>query len=49
MRAKYTNVCIPDQLLAEVDTIVKSGKRGYSSRAEFVKEAIREKLDRMKE
>ena len=41
-RGGYTSVCIPRRLLDEVDQILEKG--GYSSRAEFVKEAVRKNL-----
>ena len=37
-------VWCPDSLRDEVERIVKSGKKGYKSIAEFIKEAIREKM-----
>ena len=44
MRAKYTNVAIPEELAKEIDSFVKKSKLGFRSRAEFVVEAIREKM-----
>ena len=44
-RKKYTNVAIPEELAAEIDTYVKKNQKlGFRSRAEFVVEAIRNKL-----
>ena len=43
---KYVTVRLPKELVNEIDEIV--GTRGYKSRAEFVKEAIRKKLDIIK-
>lgn len=48
MHIRYITVQLPEMLIGEVDEILTSGKRGYSSRAEFIKEAIREKLEKMK-
>ena len=45
----YANIQIPKELADEIDDLVKSKYRGYTSRAEFVKEACREKLDKLKE
>lgn len=43
-RAKYTNVAIPEDLAKEIDNFIKKSKLGFRSRAEFVIEAIRQKL-----
>lgn len=37
----FTTVALPDELIEEIDIIVKSKKFGYRSRPELVKEAIR--------
>lgn len=47
-REGYIQVSIPEQLIKEVDQIVKEKKKGYSSRAEFVKQSIRAMLKEMK-
>ncbi|HLC32578.1 MAG TPA: ribbon-helix-helix domain-containing protein [Candidatus Nanoarchaeia archaeon] len=44
MRKNYVNVSVPSELVYEVDKVWKKSKKGYRSRAEFVLEAIREKL-----
>jgi len=44
-KAQYTTVHLPIELLKIVDCIIKDGKYGYSSRAEFVKDAIRRYLE----
>ena len=41
---EYTTVRLPKELMEEVDKILKRGVMGYKSRAEFIKEAMREKL-----
>jgi len=41
---EYTTVRLPKELIEEIDKILKHGVMGYKSRAEFIKEAIREKL-----
>ncbi len=48
MRAKYTNVAIPEPLAKEIDHIVKISKLGYTSRAQFVLEAIHTKMENYK-
>ena len=44
---KYRSIRLPEELLDEVEKEVKSGKKGYKSIAEFVKDAIRVKLLQM--
>ena len=44
MRKKYTNIAIPEELAAEIDKVVTKSKLGYTSRAQFVIEAIRERI-----
>ncbi len=41
---KYRSVRLPQELVDEVESIVRNGKRGYKSIAEYIKEAIREKM-----
>jgi hypothetical protein len=41
---EYTTVRLPKELMDEIDQIIKHGTMGYKSRAELVKEAIRDKL-----
>jgi len=43
MKMGYVTLKIPEELIKAIDEIV-IGKYGYRSRAEFVKEAIRDKL-----
>lgn len=38
---KYTNVALPDDLVATMDKVIKKGGLGYKSRGEFTKEAVR--------
>jgi metal-responsive CopG/Arc/MetJ family transcriptional regulator len=45
MRKKYTNVGIPEELAKEIDALIKKLKLGFRSRAEFVVEAIRQKIE----
>ncbi len=37
----YVNVKLPEELVREVDKLVKDGTSGYRSRGEFVAEAAR--------
>ena len=46
MRKKYTNVAIPEELAKEIDKLISKSKLGYTSRAQFVMEAIRQKNKR---
>ncbi|MBT4604278.1 ribbon-helix-helix protein, CopG family [archaeon] len=48
MRAKYTNVAIPEELAHQIDKLIKKSKLGYTSRAQFVLEAIRAKMEAQK-
>jgi len=45
MRARYVNVSIPEDLAKKIDDFIKHVKSGYSSRAEFVREAVRVRMD----
>ena len=46
MRKNYVNVSIPSSLINSMDKVWKKSSKGYRSRAEFVIEAIRDKVDR---
>tara|TARA_Y100000034_G_C6810869_1_gene364391 strand:+ start:276 stop:422 length:147 start_codon:yes stop_codon:yes gene_type:complete len=48
MRKNYINVSIPSELVELIDSTWKKSKKGYRSRAEFLIEAVREKIDREK-
>jgi metal-responsive CopG/Arc/MetJ family transcriptional regulator len=41
----YTTVRLPKELILEIDDIIRRRVRGYKSRSEFIKEAIRRRLD----
>ncbi|MBU3940705.1 MAG: ribbon-helix-helix domain-containing protein [Nanoarchaeota archaeon] len=43
-RKIYVNVSFPLELIKEIDKTWKKSKKGYRSRAEFVLQAVREKL-----
>ena len=40
----FTTIALPDELIKEVDEIIKDYIQGYRSRPEFIKEAIRKLL-----
>lgn len=42
---KYTTVHIPNALAALIDNLIESGEFAYSSRSEFVKDALRRFLE----
>lgn len=48
MAKRYVNVKIPVELADEIDKILERRLLGYRSRAEFVAEAIRDKLIQVK-
>ena len=39
---------IPEELIKEIDKILASHKGGYESRPEFIKEAVRKRLEEIK-
>lgn len=43
-RDDYTTLKIPSGIIKNIDKIVNDKKYGYSSRAEFVKEAVRKHI-----
>ena len=43
---KYTNIAIPSELAEKIDEIIKNKGMGYKSRGEFVKEAVRNHLNK---
>lgn len=47
-RKGYTTIALPDELVKEIDDIVKTKKKGYTSRGELVKEAVRSFLKEIK-
>jgi len=46
---QYVNVKIPQELVEEIERLIKKKKLGYRSRAEFVIEACRERILRIRE
>jgi len=45
---RYTNIALPDDLIEQIDNIIKKKGYGYKSRAELAKEAIRNLLREIK-
>ena len=41
---KYRSVRLPEELVDQVEEVIKSGKYGYKSIAEFIKVAVRDEL-----
>jgi len=48
MAKKYRTVGLPEELYKECEAIVKSEKLSYSSISEFVKDAVRRRLEEIK-
>ncbi len=46
---RYTNVALPDDLVEQINKIIKKRGLGYKSRGEFVKEAVRNQLRELKQ
>jgi Arc/MetJ-type ribon-helix-helix transcriptional regulator len=44
-RKKYRMIGLPEELYLEVERIVDAGKYGYASVSEFVKDAVRRRLE----
>jgi metal-responsive CopG/Arc/MetJ family transcriptional regulator len=47
-RGHFVSVSIPEDLIKEIDKIIGKGKGGYESRPEFIKEAVRKRLEELK-
>jgi metal-responsive CopG/Arc/MetJ family transcriptional regulator len=45
---EYTTVRLPKELMNHVDTFIQTQNLGYTSRAEVVKDAVRDFLSKMK-
>ena len=46
MRKRYVNVGIPAELVEMIDRVWRTSGKDFRSRAEFVIEAVREKIDK---
>lgn len=42
------SVSIPEELIKEIDKLLEKSKFGYESRPEFIKEAVRKRLEEIK-
>jgi metal-responsive CopG/Arc/MetJ family transcriptional regulator len=47
-RGRFVSVSIPEELIKEVDRILLSRKGDYESRPEFIKDAVRRRLEEVK-
>lgn len=47
-RKGYTTVALPDTLMVEVDELLEKRVQGYTSRPELIKDAVREKIQKIK-
>ena len=47
-RQGYTTIALPDELVGEIDQVIKSKKKGYKSRAELIKEGVRLILEKLR-
>ena len=47
-RGKFISVSIPESLVQEIDKILEKEKLGYESRPEFIKEAVRKRLEELR-
>jgi Arc/MetJ-type ribon-helix-helix transcriptional regulator len=45
---EYTTVRLPNELMEEIDEIIRLKIRGYKSKSEFIKEAIRKSIEELK-
>lgn len=48
-KAGYRGLSLPMGLTDEIDNIINTGYGGYSCRTEFIKEACRDKIDKIKQ
>lgn len=45
-RKNYVNVSLPSDMIGPLDKVWQGSKKSYRTRAEFVIEAVREKMDK---
>ncbi|MEE8167888.1 MAG: ribbon-helix-helix domain-containing protein [Candidatus Hydrothermarchaeales archaeon] len=45
----YRSLRIPDDLVAKIEDVINKKKLGYSSISEFVKDAVRRRLEEIEE
>jgi len=46
-KRRWKTVQVPEELLQRVDDVVAASELGYTSRAEFIKEAVRLRVEAM--
>jgi len=46
-KSKFVSVSIPRQLIEKIDLVIESGKQGYESRPEFIKDALRRRFQEL--
>lgn len=46
-RKGYTTIALPNALIDQIEEVIKKKNLGYVSKPEFIKEAIREKLQKV--
>ena len=39
---------VPEEIIEQIDRVIESRKHGYESRPEFIKDAVRRRLEDMK-
>lgn len=47
-RKGYTTIALPNILIEQIEAVIDNKKYGYISKPEFIKEAIREKIQRLR-
>jgi metal-responsive CopG/Arc/MetJ family transcriptional regulator len=45
---KFVSVSLPEEIIEQIDRVIESRKHGYESRPEFIKDAVRRRLEDMK-
>jgi len=45
---EFINVGLPKELIKEIDKVMKEANLGYRSRAEFVKESVRKRVEELR-
>ncbi|RLI75667.1 CopG family transcriptional regulator [Archaeoglobales archaeon] len=45
---KYRTIRLPKDLVAEIEELIKDKSLGYVSKADFVKDAVRRRLEELK-
>jgi Arc/MetJ-type ribon-helix-helix transcriptional regulator len=45
----YHGITLPFDLINRIDALISNGNLGYQSRAEFIREAVRTRLDQLED